>query len=149
MVSFIKGLTLFLGLFEFVAAYKYLTQGAEDFEFQALYLGDTNATYLYVMFILCLGLQRLTFALGEGGFGPWLCLVVTHAFESVFWWKLALHNDVMGGRPVQDFLVDVLSFSKAKHAHYFILLLLVPSFVLMFLLCGWTSKRVGGGEKRD
>ena len=144
---FLQGLTLFLGIFEFFAAYKYLNEGAESFEFSAHFLTDPHAKYLYVMFILTLGLQRLTFATSDRGFFPWLCLVVTHVIESIFWWKLAFINNIIGDQPIDAFLMDVVTF-KHGHSHYFILLVLVPSFVVMFLLAGW-EKTKPAGQKRD
>lgn len=130
-----------------------MTAGPVENELQFLYAADPNSKILYVTFILMLGLQRLTFATGDRGFWPWVCLVLTHVIESWFWWSLALQTNVIGTQTIDSFLMDVLTFKIDRpNNNYFLLLIVVPSFVVMFFLAGWAPPVlpvVEAQKKRD
>lgn len=159
----VNGFCTFLGVFEFFAGIsiiclitvlfssvfvisvsKLLLKGADSHEilFQP-FLASSATTALFAAFTLILGLQRLTFSTGDGGLFPWLCLVATHVFESIFWWYIAVDIGVLDNSSVVDLLVRLLSNRTEEDKHLFILLFFVPVIALTFLASGPTAvKRV-------
>ncbi len=93
----IRIVMLVFGFYEFFLAYQVLTADATKlaeiklklFMFPPAFLTQVHTRYLSCMFTTFLGLNRLSWATGNGGIGPWLCLVTTHFTELLFLWTLA------------------------------------------------------------
>jgi hypothetical protein len=103
---------------------------------------------LKVAFTLVLGLQRLTYSTGDGGLLPWLCLVGTHLFESIFWWYVAVDVGVLNSISVPDLFVKLLSNRFPEDIHCFILLFFVPVIMLIFLISGPNSTKKNADNKK-
>ena len=168
--KFVNGFCTFLGLFEFFAgkktwwylnkvsldillplstASKFLRNGPDSHEILFQPFTATGATKaLMVMFTLTLGLQRLTFSTGDGGVFPWLCLVGTHVFESIFWWAVAVDVGVINTTSVPNLLIRLLTNRSPEDIHLFILLFFVPIIALIFLTSGPSSKHNSEHKKR-
>lgn len=62
--KFVWGLCIFLGVFEFFAAYKFVFHGPEADAIAKVFVLGPSERILYTTYILTLGLQRLTYASG-------------------------------------------------------------------------------------
>lgn len=79
----------------------------------------------------------MTFASGGGGLLPWVCLLVTHSLETVFWWSLALHPSFnTKSLGVAKLAIEAISFKLPGAADTFILLIVVPLLVAIFTVLG-------------
>ena len=140
--KFSKGLSLFLGLFEFVAVSQFLIKGAEEDHVARLFVLNPASRILYAGFICFLGLQRLTYATGNGGVLSWICLCLTHVIETVVFYALTFEAESLKNRDaILSFLLSTIKLEKGKNN--FILLILVPIIALSFIVAG------PGGRSND
>ena len=102
----------------------------------------------FAIFTLVLGLQRLTFATGDGGLLPWLCLVATHAFETVFWWYVAIDLGYLNGTTVPDLFMKFVTQRTMENIHCFVLLFFVPFIVVTCVLAGPSSAKSTPDKKK-
>jgi hypothetical protein len=133
--KFSKGLSLFLGLFEFVAVSQFWIKGPEEDHVARLFVSNNATRVLYAGFICFLGLQRLTYATGNGGVIPWICLCLTHVIETVVFYVLTLEAESLRNKEaILSFLFSTIQLEKGKN--HFILLILVPIIALSFIVAG-------------
>ncbi len=128
-------------------AYKYLTNGPESFELSRVFYNSRVTRLLFVAYILTLGFQRLTYAFSDLSFLPWVLVVATHTVESYLWWELALSADYLKNTTLNDFILRILTFKSQEEIHLFILLLLVPTFVVIFTLVGPARRDASSSKK--
>ena len=96
-------LALILGMFEIIVAapnhlYGDHTQNAVNHESIAsdFFFSDPSGRYMWVAFVVVLGLQRLQYAFTpvpkDKFHWPWVFLVATHCAEMALWYNLALQQ---------------------------------------------------------
>lgn len=100
-------------------------------------LTDLHSCYLVCMFAVFLGLLRLSWVAGSGGFAPWVCIVLTHFMETVYLWGLALTSQHFNpkGYNVSTMVEKVLTLHVGT-AESCVVLMVVPALVLLLLLHG-------------
>jgi hypothetical protein len=117
-----------------------------------MYRGERSFQMTYLMFQLMLGLQRLTYAFSdhdnnkkktEKYFTPFMCLILTHILESVYWYALAF--ETWGSKYNNNLLMmitDAASFQFAKDYPFgnetdaFLLLIVVPLITILLFVIG-------------
>lgn len=110
----------------------------------------TKATRaLFSVFTLILGLQRLTFSTGNGALLPWICVVATHCFETVFWWYVAADLGVLNKfDSVSVMVVQLCKNRTPANVHVFILLFFVPFIALICIVGGPSSSSKTASESK-
>lgn len=137
---------IFLGFFEFYIVAELLLASPEALQSTLLvkhsllpshFLLDELTRYLLCIFTVFLGLLRVSFSLSGGGWGPWLCLVATHASETVFMWTIALKGDHFNPQhyDLSTLIAKVVSGEVGTKESRPILLV-VPVLLLISLLHG-------------
>lgn len=102
----------------------------------------------FAIFTLVLGLQRLTYSTGDGGLLPWLCLVATHAFETVFWWYVAIDMGYLNGTTVPDLFLKLVTQRTKADIHVFVLLFFVPCIAIICTFAGPSSAKATAENKK-
>lgn len=158
-----RRLLFLLGVFElYVALEIFLVAQSEEahtFQFRALrykhalypalYLEDREVRLLLCTCTCFLGLLRLSFAMSEGGWGPWLCIIATHAIETATIWSLALT-----GKHFNPLGYDLLTLMKkvlrveVGTAESSLVLIVVPLLLLLCLLHGPSRFNAGRSAQR-
>eukprot|EP01031_Cornospumella_fuschlensis_P038529 gene38529-46833_t len=156
--SIIRFIMLVLGLFEFYIAYEFLTTKEEHYPAmrQKHYILPKNFIYelyprmAYTMFAIFLGLNRLCWATGNGGLGPWLCLVTTHTTEMIFLWGTAFTSTHFNTRsvPFEEFVQKVVKFQVGSKEST-IILCVVPVLVFLSIIHGPYRFDSIFGEKKN
>lgn len=94
----IKYMVSFLGYIEIYAAFNFWFDSNERLSnkfgiIPQIVIENNLVRFIYITFILMLGMQRLTWAHGITSsritFYYWMNLVYAHGIETIFWWNLA------------------------------------------------------------
>ena len=152
-------LALILGLFEIIVVapnhlYGDHTQNAVNHESitSEFFFSDPSGRYMWVAFVVVLGLQRLQYAFTpvpkDKFHWPWVFLVATHCLETALWYKLAMEqpfwssstngNTSIGAvNPRDMFIWSVTLSGEVQHKlTNFVMLVGVPLITLSFATWG-------------
>ena len=130
-------LCVMLGVFEFYSAYDFSNNFSERVDREQLLppsFKDPGVVSLFIAYIITLGILRLNWALGQGGFTEWLALVGAHVIEARFWWNLAYSSNLVGGDTISAFSYKVITLEFGLETR--VLLFAVPVLILLFVLTG-------------
>ena len=115
----------------------------------AFFFQNNSGIYFFATFSIILGLQRIGYATIESKgdkskmFFPWVCLVLTHVVETMFWYATAMNqprwqirnSKNMGARDM--FLTALLTLNSSNEGiTNFILLCGVPLTTISFAFWG-------------
>lgn len=129
-----------LGIFEFISAVQFYFQSEQTIEQNKLnpdILGTNEASkILFCTYLITLGIQRLSWALGNGGFIPWLLLLLTHLVEWGMWCGFAFLPRFRGDSTLNELFHEVATLQSPGGPHAFVVLILLPVLILFFLLMG-------------
>ena len=89
----LKKVCLVLGIFEFLSAYACWTAPALPPHVPSVVQRDPSVRVLFVVYLLTLGLQRLSYGFSkDNNLMQVLALWLTHFVEAFLWWTLAMLN---------------------------------------------------------
>jgi hypothetical protein len=89
------------------------------------------------MYILALGLVRLTFGFGDMSLKPWMMLVLTHVLEGAFWWTLALQPSFnKSGLTVAELASEAVVLKLPGGFQTMLQLIGVPFLIVIYLVLG-------------
>jgi hypothetical protein len=143
---------LLLGVFEFIAVAKLLTANESEIVekhsgLSPLYfVTDPQTRLLWCAWLMTLGFQRVSWALGNRNFGSWLCLIGTHMSEAIMFWSFALLTKNPNNLSFPDFFQQLIQ-QKIVDTYSTFVLLFVPALVVYFLLCGPGDNKSGAEKK--
>jgi hypothetical protein len=140
LISFTRVLCAFLGILEFCSTLLLLFDAETKLGSQRIVPSIVGTNFavkvVFGTYLSTLGIQRLSWALGNGGFWPWLCLIASHVIESVMWWTFALLPEFRRDMSIVDLCIDVVCVRSIGGVHAVIVLYLVPVLIGIFILTG-------------
>ena len=136
-----------LGSFEFYTAWTFYTEAelrtGVGQMLPAVFAENYCARVLFTVYLLTLGLQRLTWYFStedRHSFEQWLCLLLTHLFEACMWWILANEQGLLGADiftlPMDQwptFLYNLVTLNSPAQGEHLFILFGVPYLVLRIL----------------
>ncbi|RYY81919.1 hypothetical protein EON63_14450 [archaeon] len=156
--AIIRFIMVILGLYEFYIAYEYIMTKEQDYPALRLNHYIFPKTFIYefyprmacVMFAVFLGFNRLSWATGNGGLGPWLCLVGTHIAEMIYLWGIAFTSTHFNTRsiPFEEFVQKVVKF-EVGNKESTLVLCVVPVLVFLSIIHGPYKFGSIFGEKKS
>lgn len=134
------GVVLFIGVFEFKQIYDnlFLADRMKPTELlPAHFSEEVSIRWLYCTFLAMLAMQRLTFAFGSWSSVQWLMLILTHVFELIFWWALALQPHFNTKQvSLGQLVVDVYTGKASEDKDSVVVLVILPILVTYFAIYG-------------
>jgi hypothetical protein len=131
----------FLGLFEFYSSYRWFIDDPQQLEDHSLIFPESFSTNyeqkaLLIIFLLMLGLQRLSFATSGKTIGSYVCLITAHVAECGFFYYLALNNRVINpdGLSIVPFVQAMLGGKIQLDKCSKTVLFLLPTLILFFTM---------------
>lgn len=134
-----------LGLFEFISATGIIfhpeLKGQKEPLIPPVILEQTMTRVLLAVYVMTLGLQRLTWATSRSTTYSWLCLLLTHIIEGGMWWFFAFSQPHLFNTTASDVKFDVIlketvTLRSKGGVPALIVLCGVPILVLFFALSG-------------
>jgi hypothetical protein len=141
-----------LGIFEFFSAFQFYFHGEQIVAVDKLNPGiigtEEACKILFCTYIITLGIQRLSWALGNGGLLPWLFLLLTHLVEWGMWCAFAFLPRFRGDSTLQELFQEVLTLQSPGGPHALVVLILLPVLILFFLLMGPSQFETNTSNKK-
>jgi hypothetical protein len=144
IMSFVKATRIvctLVGLFEFISAVSFFFDG--EYKVQSTeklvpsVIGtDPNVKVLYCVYLITLGVQRLSWSSGNGGLIAWILLLLTHISEFWMWFTFATRSEFRGDSTLQELLLDIVTLKSYGGRHACIITVCLPTLILLFLLAG-------------
>ena len=134
-VTIVRLILLFLGLFEFFAAWKFhfYTEDAinENVLLSTAFMSE-DVKVLFICYVITLGIARLSFVFGEVNVFNWLALIGTHIVEALLWWRLMIIRGISSSKNIFETFQQLVFLELKGGALTSILLLGIPFLVVLF-----------------
>mmetsp|Transcript_2477 Transcript_2477/g.2438 ORF Transcript_2477/g.2438 Transcript_2477/m.2438 type:complete len:157 (-) Transcript_2477:130-600(-) len=134
-------LSFLLGIFEFISSITFYYNSIDRVENNErltpiIIASNDIVKVLFCVYLITLGIQRLSWSLGNGGILSWLLLLLTHLIEWFMWCYFATLSSFRGDLSLNELIIEVITLKSIGGLHAFIVLILLPILILFFIIMG-------------